>query len=142
MKFTKSEQTLNDQDIVDAEAKLGIKFPLVVRNFYLSSNGGIPEPYVFENDDIDTVISEFLPLISERRGTALQAYERLVTEKQLVPWYFFPFAVDGGGDYFFVDTSISEGPVYFYRSDSADNQHLLSLNIGFEKFWTLLKDEI
>ena len=28
----------------------------------LASNGGEPDPYVFENDELDTVVSKFLPL--------------------------------------------------------------------------------
>jgi hypothetical protein len=140
MKFVKPAPPLTDQDILNAETTLGIVLPLAVRDLYLSSNGGIPEPYVFENKDLDTVVSEFLPL-GENGDTAIQSYRRLVEEKKVVPLHLFPFAVDGGGDYFFVDCSTPEGSVYFYSSDSVNDDHLLSLEIGFEQFWLSLKDE-
>jgi cell wall assembly regulator SMI1 len=141
MKFTNSEPSINAQDIANAEKTLGIAFPSSVRSLYLSTNGGIPEPYVFENDKVDTVVTEFLPLKSSCKGTALKSYERLVLDKKLVPQQFFPFAIDGGGDYFLVDCSTSNGAVFFYKSDSASSNHLLNLKLGFEQFWTLLKRE-
>ena len=141
MKFINSEPPIGAREITNAETTFGITFPPAVRNLYLSANGGNPEPYVFETDKIDTVIAEFLPLKSSRKGTALKSYERLVLDKKLVPQQFFPFAIDGGGDYFFVDCSTSNGAVFFYKSDSAASDHLLNLKLGFEQFWGLLKGE-
>jgi SMI1-KNR4 cell-wall len=108
---------------------------------YLLANGGIPEPYVFEDENLDTVVTEFLPLKSENANTAITCYRDLVLDKKSVPRYFFPFAVDGGGDYFFVDTATPEGAIYFYRHDNASSKPLLNLKVGFERFWALLKDE-
>lgn len=141
MKFTNSEPSINAQEIANAEKALGITFPASVRSLYLSTNGGNPEPYVFENDEINTVVSEFLPLKSSSKGTALKSYERLVLNKKLVSHHFSPFAIDGGGDYFFVDCSTPNGDVCFYRSDSAANEHLPNLKLGFDQFWGLLKGE-
>ena len=141
MKFNNPEPPITEQDIVQAEIVLGINLPAVIRDFYLSANGGSPEPYVFEDQNIDTVVAEFLPLKSQHKGTVLASYKRLVSEKKLVPWHFLPFAVDGGGDYFFADCSTSDAEVYFYRSDSASNKPLVSLDLAFNQFWRSLKDE-
>jgi hypothetical protein len=107
---------------------------------YLASNGGEPDPYVFENDELDTVVSEFLPLRSESRGTAVRSYKLLVLERAVVSPNLFPFAVDGGGDYFFVDTETPDGKVFFFRSDAADPS-LVSLGIDINEFWAALKPE-
>src|SRR5258707_4129116 len=101
MNFINPSSSIAPQDIADAEAVLGVNLPPPVRELYLSENGGSPESYVFEDENIDTVVSEFLPLKSERRGSAMKSYERLVLDKKLAPRNFLPFAVDGGGDYFF-----------------------------------------
>lgn len=141
MRFSDSHTAITQQDIADIERGFGLKFPLSVRRLYLLTNGGIPEPYLFENESLDTVLTEFLPLRSEIADTAIKCYQDLVLDKELVPSRFFPFAVDGGGDYFFVDTATPEGAVYFYRHDTASSEPLLNLKVGFEQFWSLLKDE-
>jgi cell wall assembly regulator SMI1 len=128
--------SITSQDIADAEATVGIKFPLAMRSLYLLTNGGTPNPYVYEDKNIDTVVARFLPL-----STAVKTYERLVTDEQLAPQHFFPFAVDGGGDYFFIDSSTPEGAVSFYRGDTANRERMLGLGLGFDQFWSSLKAE-
>ena len=140
MKFTNQGSTITTRDIEHVENSLGLKLPRAVHKLYLFANGGSPKPYVFENDSIDTVVSGLLPLKAQK-GTAIVAYKKLVLNKKLVPQQFFPFAVDGGGDYFFVDCSTIDGTVYFFRGDSASAERLISLAVGFDQFWSLLKDE-
>ena|ERR1022692_1149516 len=141
MKFTNSEPAIGLQEIANVEASLGFLLPVAVRNLYLTTNGGDPAPYVFQNENIDTVITKFLPLSSKSKGTALTSYKRLVVEKQMAPQQFFPFAVDGGGDYFFVDCSRPDGAVYFLQGDSASGPRMLNLQTRFEDFWLSLKEE-
>lgn len=141
MKFTDSHEAITPQDLGEVEAKLDIKLPPSVRALYLSANGGVPKLHVFESDRLDTLVAEFVPLKSETADTAVNCYKDLVLGQNLVPRYFFPFAVDAGGDYFFVDTTTPEGAVYFYRHDRAGSDPLLSLRIGFDQFWSLLRDE-
>jgi cell wall assembly regulator SMI1 len=141
MRFTNSDPSITVKDIVEIEAMLGSSLPSAVRNLYLSTNGGSPEPYVFENQEIDTVVAELLPLKSSRRGTAPKSYQRLVLERRVFPPNFFPFAIDGGGDHFLVDLRTPSGQVYFYRSDSAKGGQLLALNLEFTQFWSALKEE-
>jgi SMI1 / KNR4 family (SUKH-1) len=141
MRFLNPEPGVSLLEVAEIEAILGIEFPPAVRSLYLSTNGGEPDPYVFENSNVDTVVAEFLPLKSERKGTAVSSYGRLVIGQGLVPRHLFPFAIDGGGDYFFVDCSTSEGSVSYYRGDSSDGERLLDLNLAFEQFWSSLKSE-
>jgi hypothetical protein len=141
MEFLNPDRPLTDGMISLCEDACGLVLPDPVRQIYLRSNGGEPEPYVFQNDELDTVISQFLPLVSESRGTAVQSYRRLVAEKALVPANLFPFAVDGGGDYFFVDCKTAEGAVYFYRSDTGFDEKLVPLGLNFDKFWGALVSE-
>jgi cell wall assembly regulator SMI1 len=144
MKFTEAEAPLTEDDVSAAEMHAGVLFPRELRRQYLQSNGGSPEPYVYEDDNLDTVVAEYLPLKSSRgTGTAVDAYRNLVLSKKIVPPNFFPFAVDGGGDYFFLDCSSPDGLVYFYRGDTSDDetQRLLALNVGIGEFWSRLKEE-
>jgi cell wall assembly regulator SMI1 len=141
MTFTNPDHQIDEARIDRCEADCGIRLPRALRSTYLASNGGEPEPYVFQTDEVDTVVSEFLPLESDSRGTAVQSYMRLVRERALVAPHFFPFAVDGGGDYFFVDTSTDDGRVFFYRSDSASTLGLLPLGLNVDEFWAALRPE-
>jgi hypothetical protein len=141
MKFTDSDLAITEEEIADIEAGLGLKLPPPVRKLYLVSNGGVPDPYVFEDENISTAITELLPLRSEMSDTAPKVYECLVLDRGLVSRRLFPFAVEGGGDYFFVDTMSAQGAVYLYRHDTADPEPLISLRIGFDKFWASLKEE-
>lgn len=140
--FTSSAPLLSLAQIQQAEQLLCFALPAPLKKAYLAHNGGEPDPYVFENDDLDTVVSEFLPLVSLDRRTSVDAYRSLVQQKKIVAERYFPFAVDGGGDYFFVDVETLHGAVYFYCSDGLDAvRSLLALNMGLDDFWGFLKAE-
>jgi len=65
-------------------------------------------------------------------------------EKALAPKNFFPFAVDGGGDYFFADCDTPAAIVSFFQGDywSSDRSKcLLDLSLGIEQFISCLKAE-
>ncbi len=141
MHLQNPESSLTDAEMAKIEQALGLKFPQPVRLTYLSSNGGCPEHYIFENDDIDTVVAKFLPLKSTSKGTAIDSYRQLVLKQALVSPQFFPFAIDAGGDYFFVDCSTQKGAVHFYRGDSAKGRQLVNLNLDFDGFWNSLTSQ-
>ena len=95
--------SLTPEDVDRVEAKLGLKLPAAVRAHYLRWNGGTPEPWVFESGGHSEVVSEFLPLkTKEDTDTVGDVYRDLVIKERLVPATMVPFAVDPGGDYFFV----------------------------------------
>jgi hypothetical protein len=141
--FTDSEQPLSAKEIDAIADSVGLTFPSALKAHYLHANGGAPEPYVFEDDSVSTVVSEVLPLKARRGvGTAVQSYRRLALEKRLIPKHMFPFAVEGGGDYFLVDCSSESGEVFYYRHDTAfENNRVRSLGVDLEGFWDKLKEE-
>lgn len=143
MKFDKSENSISADAIEKIRLDLGVNFPQELNDLYLRSNGGVPEPYVYEDDNVDTVVTEFLPISSNsNKRTSADVYKHLVLSKAIVPRHYFPFAVDGGGDYFFVDCSSKGGTVHFYRSECAtSNMPLKSLEMGLDEFWLRLKPE-
>jgi hypothetical protein len=143
MKFLNPEPPLSELQVDECEAGCGLLLPKALRQFYLFSNGGEPEPYVFR-DKIDTVVSEFLPLLTENEDqlTAIEVYQHLVLDQAIVPSAFFPFAVDGGGDFFFTDTSTNHGAVYFYNNDALEeSESLVDLELGVADFWKALTPE-
>jgi hypothetical protein len=84
------------------------------------------------------VVSQFLPLLTkiERRETAPTVYQDLVLDRTPDPTTYFPFAVDGGGDYLFTDTSTNHGAVYFYGSDADEGSECLAdLELDLADFW-------
>jgi hypothetical protein len=81
MRILNPEPGLSALEVAEIELILGIEFPPAVRSLYLSTNGGEPEPYVFENSNFDTVVAEFLPLKSNRKGTAVSSYGRTFLDK-------------------------------------------------------------
>jgi hypothetical protein len=143
MQFTNLDRTLSDEEIENVESDLGISFPQSLRDLFANHNGGEPDPYVFLEQGLHTVVNGTLPLISdEDRGTAVRTYQLLVVQRQLVRKNFFPFAVDAGGDYFFVDCDTPDSKVYFYRSDSnLDRNPLIDLNLTLSEFWDCLQPE-
>jgi hypothetical protein len=140
MRFENPEVPVTLDEIKLIESKLSLSLPQKLKEQYLCSNGGSPDPYVYE----DTVVASFLPLLSSRgKRTAIDTYEHLVQSQRIVPHHYFPFAVDGGGDYFFVDCASKDGIVFLYRSDNSfdDDAPLVSLGVGVGEFWFRLKPE-
>jgi len=141
MTFINPDKQLTERDIAAAENVLELIFPNPLRSFFLENNGADPEPYVFKSATLHTVVNETLPLISDTgRGTAIESYNKLVIEKKITPKNFFPFAVDPGGDYFFVDCDDSAAAVYFFRSESATDQ-LEKIADSLGEFWDALQTE-
>jgi len=137
MKVTDCEEPLTEGKVASFERELGLQFPPGLREHFLRANGGRPDPCVYEDDKVDTVVSEFLPL-RHGKGSAISVYQDHVLSKAFVPRHFFPFAVDGGGDYFYVDCSPGGGRVYLYRHDTA-YEPVVPLNVSIDEFWSRLK---
>lgn len=143
MQFTDLDCKLSREMVENVETDLGISFPESLKDLFVKFNGGDPDPYVFQNFDLNTVVNATLPLIStQNRGTALYSYQLLVVERQIVNKNYFPFAVDAGGDYFFVDCDTADARVYFYLSDAGeDRRGLLDLELTLNEFWDHLEPE-
>ena len=120
---------------------MGLRFPQSLREHYLRANGGYPEPYIYEDDNVDTAVQACLPL-RRGKGSAIDVYEDHVLSKAFVPRHLFPFARDPGGDNFYVDTLSPLGMVYLYRHDVGTGEEpLVALNVGIDEFWSRLKPD-
>lgn len=95
------------------------------------------------NSWVQTTICDTLPLLTgSGRDTAPEAYDDLVLVKRLVPARFFPFAVDSGGDFFFVDCEDKDAAVYLFQSDHFPRETgFASLELGLEDFWDALEPD-
>lgn len=113
MRFEGVGAPLTNEALSSAEAEIKLQFPPGLREHYLRANGGSPDPCVFRRGDVATAVSECLPLTVEGRGlSAMSAYRLLALQRKEFPSYFFPFAIDGGGNMFLVDCRSEEGSVY------------------------------
>jgi cell wall assembly regulator SMI1 len=140
MRFENSRAPVTSEALSSAEAEIGLRFPLGLREHYLRSNGGVPDPYIFRRGAMTVAISECLPLRVDGRGlSAMEAYRSLIQERKILPPYLFPFAVDGGGNLFLVDCREDDGWVYVWWHDVPDN-NLLDLRTGISEFWSHLQD--
>ncbi|TWT91339.1 SMI1/KNR4 family protein [Neorhodopirellula pilleata] len=142
MEFLRAERGVTESEIDEIEMELALSFPESLRELYKNHNGSEPEPYVYENPElqISTVVSRILPLISEKgAGTAITSYNILIRDRRLAPQHFFPFAVDSGGDYFLMNTQT--GNVFFLRSDNFPEVEVVSLGLTLDSFWQALTDE-
>lgn len=138
MRFDKPERPLEESEIKKVEKRLGLEFPAALKRHYLRANCGRPDPCVYFGKSVEAVVSECLPLMAKRADeTAVQVYDHLVTKLRLLPTQYFPFAVDPGGDYFFVDCSSPKADVVIYHHDTAF-EPLVSLGVGLEEFWQKL----
>ncbi|EEF59168.1 SMI1/KNR4 family protein [Pedosphaera parvula] len=142
MLFENQDTPVSLAEIQSLEAELGIRFPDSLKKLFLENNGGSPIPYVLRTEDHYTTVSETLPMKSSKgRGTAIDSYKTLVLKRNLVPRQLFPFAVDSGGDYFFVDCTPSRELVYLYKADCTFGENLSNLCMSLENFWNSLVDE-
>jgi SMI1 / KNR4 family (SUKH-1) len=137
MRFDNSRAPLTNEALSSAEAEVGLRFPSGLREHYLRSNGGAPDPYIFRRGSIVVAISECLPLRDGPGLSAMDTYRMLVLKRKVLPEYLFPFAVDGGGNLFLVDCRSDDGSVYVWWHDVPDN-NLLDLRTGISDFWSYL----
>lgn len=141
MKFRKHRPALRPGDISDVEDRFELTLPEDLKAIYMQSNGGTLVDYVYDDVEVATVISQILPLSADSGMNAARSYHLLVEDRGIVPRHFFPFAVDGGGDYFFVDCRTDEGRVHFFRADEDPPEQLLDLGVGIADFSARLRPE-
>lgn len=142
MEFVNKDKTLTLDEVKAVEAALHLHFPEALRELFVANNGGKPMPYVLSTDTIDSVVNETLPLISEReRMTAPDLHHKLVADMKMIERRFFPFAGDGGGDYYFVDCDDPQGGVYISMHDSAKGFRLERVWNSISGFWDQLVAE-
>ena len=136
VEFKSVDGPLNDPEIARVSRQIGLKFPCELIGFYKCFNDGEPDPYVFRRGDDEILVSATLPLSSPLgRRTAVDTYDALVNNKKIVGKAYFPFAVEGGGDYFFVDCVHETESVHYYRSDTIFDSGLVRVAGSLAEFF-------
>ena len=141
MNFKKQRPGVRPGEIADVEDRFELALPEDLKRIYTQTNGGTLEDFLYEYGDISTVISQILPLSSDSGMSAARSYHLFVEDRGIVPRHFFPFAVDGGGDYFFVDCRTAEGRVHLFRADDDPPEQLQDLGVGIAGFGARLRPE-
>ena len=130
------------EEIREIETKLSLSLPTSLKEVYLNLKVNDFEQSYFTFDGSDYEVAELLPLKAERyEYTAMSSYRNLVLSKGLRPNAFFPFAVDSGGDYYFVDCSRPDGTVSFFQGEywPDEQECVTNFGLGFKEFWHALK---
>jgi hypothetical protein len=141
MKFEYMGTPATEVALSAAEAETGLRFPPGLRDYFLHTNGGAPDLCVFRRNGSEAdalAVQECLPL--EGRWSAMGTYRRVVLEWKAVPPYFFPFAIDPGGNVLFVDCRSDEGNVVVWWHD-VPGAELDNLRVGIRDFWSYLVKE-
>lgn len=96
---SKSESThISSRDIMEIESKYNIKFPEVLREYYLKHNGDKIRLCIFKVDDEEFGVAEIVEL---KYGNC--SFEKLVEndrEDGFIDEHLYPLACNEGGDYF------------------------------------------
>ena len=135
--FTDCRKPATDSEIAEVEARTGLHFPAALRRVFQEFNDGQPSPSWYPDPAAGVEVHQCLA-ISDGGLLAEPIYERLVRQLRLLPAGFFPFAIDPGGDYLFVDCGEASAPVFLWMHESAGEIH--PLGVGLEEFWLKLVD--
>lgn len=122
-----SSPSVSEQNIEKVEENLKLKFPEHHRNMLLQNNGGVleGERCIYINDDHEFDVKYFLPVFHAKSDgilTVESLYVSLVKEKKILPEFFLPLAIDGGGFPFCID--IRDGSINFYNIEGNRNVRL------------------
>ena len=141
--FRGCDVLLTDEDLLTAEAEIGLRLPNPFKEHYRRCNGGIPSRTYYTNADAEVTVSSYIPLVSAKgRRTIVDDYRHLVLGHRVAPVELVPFANLVCGDLLFVDTSTLDGDVVLWRHDTAfEDDRLRSLGVGFDTFLDSLREK-
>lgn len=139
VEFSECDPPASNSEIVALEERLGFRIPSEIRDLVGRANGGRPTPSIFRGSVGSTDVSECLAL-RDAQGSIEWTYNQLVRNKKATPSHYLPFAIDSGGNTFFVDCDSPEQEVYLLLHDPQFK--LLPLDIGLRNFWGSLETEL
>jgi hypothetical protein len=134
--FSECDPAATTEDVDALERNLGFAVPDAIRKLTTSANGGRPNPNIYRDSLACTDVSECLAL-RDGKGSIWWTYELLVLTKKAVPVHYLPFAVDSGGNTFFVDCR--SGTVHLLLHDPTFRS--CSLSVGLDEFWSRLVEK-
>lgn len=133
--FTECEEAATERDIEGLERRLGFPLPEGVRWLVTTANGGRPSPSVFRGAGGTTDVSTCLAL-RDREGSLWWTYELFVLQKRAAPASYLPFALDSGGNVFFVERESDE--VFLLTHDPVFRLH--DVGVTLARFWEHLSE--
>jgi len=92
--FARCQPAINNYDLDEAEATMGIILPFDLRQHYLEYNGGSPYPCTYAFDDDFYEVNMFFPI-----KYGISSVEKTYNDtKNAVPPGLLPIAYDSGGN--------------------------------------------
>lgn len=125
IKQKKEEYHITEEEIVCIEERYNIKFPQILKSYYILHNGDTVKLCRFTIDDYEYSIAKIVQLKS---GTA--TFEHIVDndrEDGIIGENMMPVARNEGGDYFYWD-KVSE-KVFLFLCDDIENHIYICDNI-------------
>lgn len=122
-------------DITRIEEKYSIKFPSILKNFYLDYDGNKINLCKFNVDGYSCEVAKIIPL--NANGLT---FEKIVENDRadgFIDKDFYPIASNRGGDFYY--WSSKTGKVYLVLADDIDNPFVVSSNV--ETFFSLMDAE-
>lgn len=121
------------KDIEEIEKNFNIKFPIQLRNFYLSYNAIDIDVCIIKVNENKYEVAKIIPL-----KTGKNSFEDLKTDElidKIIPESFMPFARDRGGAYYYWDNNNSG--IYIIYPDFIEQPILICYTIS--EFFSLLQ---
>jgi cell wall assembly regulator SMI1 len=138
IKYYKYRPGLSVEAISKCEGAINVKFPVDFKNFYMSRNGGSPDPSGVYKDGEYYSVLDILPLRADPGSESVESmYINDVQEWDFFPKNLVPFAADAGGDYFCISVSGDDyGSIYLFAMDYYDDpeRNLVHLANDFSSF--------
>ena len=122
-------------DITRIEEKYSIKFPSILKNFYLDYDENKINLCKFNVDGYSCEVAKIIPL--NANGLT---FEKIVENDRadgFIDKDFYPIASNRGGDFYY--WSSKTGKVYLVLADDIDNPFVVSSNV--ETFFSLMDAE-
>ena len=139
--FVNSSVDLTSRDIESIEKEIGQDIPDVLKDFYLLHNGGELEGgrcvFVEEKSDSEYNINTFLPIKYKRFEEDYlleECFRSFVIDKKLMPAKFIPFAIDGGGYPFALNTDDLSVSICYVEDLKEKNQPMRFVTNSLENF--------
>lgn len=135
LKDTTKHNHTTISDITRIEEKYSIKFPSILKNFYLDYDGNKINLCKFNVDGYSCEVAKIIPL--NANGLT---FEKIVENDRadgFIDKDFYPIASNRGGDFYY--WSSKTGKVYLVLADDIDNPFVVSSNV--ETFFSLMDAE-
>lgn len=141
------EKDLTEEELWQAENRIGVKLPDEYRQFLLRHNGGHPEPYGlnFECEGEEPQLAAVAYFLAIYDGEDENFFDYFETYKDRIPPELIPIARDPGGSLVLLSVKDAhKGKVYFWQQDfepdEPDYSNICFVANSFDEFLNSLFD--